>query len=118
MATLDKAETLFRDRNNIEGVCEALVTRGTIEAEQDALERASASLAKAAEIAESLDDVRQRVRVRLQQAIVNQKRGDVATANRLTGEAIDIARRQNLETLALEGLLAAGSVHLVRNQYG
>ena len=68
LATLDKAETLFRDRNNIEGVCEALVTRGTIEAEQDSLDRATATLAKAADIAESLDDVRQRVRIRLQQA--------------------------------------------------
>ena len=115
LATLDKAETLFRDRNNIEGVCEALVTRGTIEAEQDSLDRATATLAKAADIAESLDDVRQRVRIRLQQAIVNRKQGDVTTANKLTADAIDIARRQNLETLTLEGLFAAGNVQVVRN---
>ena len=41
----------------------------------------------------------------------------MTTANKLTADAIDIARRQNLETLTLEGLFAAGNVQVVRNRY-
>ena len=117
MTALDTAEGLFRERNNFEGVCEVLVARGTFQEQQEALDLATATLTKAKEIAQSLDDLRQQIRVRIQLAIVNRKRGDVAAAERLTGEAIDPARRQNLETLTLDGLFAQGNVHLVRNQY-
>ena len=114
---LDRAEKLFRERTNLEGVCEALVARGTLQAAQEDLERAAATLSKAREIAESLADVRQQVRVRLQMAIVNRKRGDVVAAERLTTEAVELARRHSLETLTLEGLFGNGNVHLVQNQF-
>ena len=117
MTALDTADRLFRERNNFEGVCEVLVARGTFQEQQDALDLATATLTKAKDIAQSLDDLRQQIRVRIQLAIVNRKRGDVAAAERLTGEAIDLARRQNLETLTLDGLFAQGNVHMVRNQY-
>ena len=78
MASLDTAEKLFRDRNNVEGVGEVLTLRGTFQVEQDLLGDAAATLAKASDVATSLDDVRQQIRVRLQQAIIHRKQGDVA----------------------------------------
>jgi tetratricopeptide (TPR) repeat protein len=113
---LTVAESLFRDRNNLEGVGEALTLTGTFEVEQDLLEQATGTLAKASDVARSLDDVRQQVRIGIQQAIVARKRGQVNEANQLTESAIQLARRQDLETLTLEGLFASGNVHMVRIQ--
>ena len=117
MTALDTADRLFRDRNNFEGVSEVLVARGTYQEQQETLDLAAATLSKAREIADSNEDVRQRIRARFQLAIVSRKRGDVPTAERLIGEATDLARRQNLETLTLEGLIALGNVYVVRNLY-
>jgi len=114
---LTQAETLFRDRNNTEGLGEVLATRGTFEQQQERLDDAEATLAKAADVARSLDDVRQQVRVSLQRAIVRRKRGDIAAADRLTTDSIDLARRRGLETLTVESLFAAANVHLVANDY-
>jgi tetratricopeptide (TPR) repeat protein len=114
---LARAEVLFRERTNYEGVCEVLVTRGTYQAAGEDLKSAAETLTKAREMAVSLSDVRQQVRVGLQMAIVSRKRGDVAAAERLTTEAVDLARRHSLEPLTLEGLLGNGNVHLVRNQF-
>ena len=117
LAGLDAAERLFQARTNMEGVCEVLVSRGTVQASRDDLAGASDTLSKALAIATSLDDVRQQVRARLQLAIVNRKRGDIDAAERLTTEAIDFAGRHGFETLTLEGLFANGNVHVVRNQF-
>ncbi len=117
-ALLATAEELFRDRNNIEGLGEVLLLRGTLEVEQDRLDAARATLARASEVSASLNDVRQQIRVRLQRAILDRKAGDVVAATKLTTEAIDLGRGSNLETLTLEGLFAAANVHMIRNQYG
>ena len=111
------AETLFRDRNNLEGVGDVLVLRGAFELEQDRLQDAEVTLDGARRLADSLENVRQQIRVRLQQAVLHRKRGDVVSAERLTSEAIEQGRSGGLETLTLEGLFAAGNVHLVRNQF-
>lgn len=115
--SLDRAERLFRDRNNAEGVGEVLTVRGTLQAERDLLDEADATLAKAAEIANSLDDVRQRIRIDIQQSIVQRKRGDVRAAGTLTDRAIELGRQHGLETLTLDGLMASGNVHMVRNEF-
>jgi tetratricopeptide (TPR) repeat protein len=117
-AALDVAEVIFRDRNNPEGVGEVLTLRGTFELEQDQLDEAGATLAKASEVAASLGDVRQQIRTLLQRAILQRKRGELPEAERLTTAAIDLGRQRNLETLLLEGLFAAGNVNVVRNQFG
>ena len=116
-ASLDVAEQLFRDRNNPEGVGEALTARGAIQAEQDMLTDAEVTLHEALGVAVGLKDVRQQIRVRLQQAIVHRKKGELDLAAAATTEAIELGRRANLETLTLEGLFAAGNVHMVRNQF-
>jgi tetratricopeptide (TPR) repeat protein len=117
MTSLDTAEKLFRDRNNVEGIAEAFTARGALEVQQDLLQQADITLMRAGEVADSLDDVRQQIRIRLQQAIVHRKRGDLGAAEQLTSQAVELGRARNLETLALEGLFASGNVHLVRNQF-
>ena len=111
------AETLFRDRNNLEGVGDVLMMRGAFALERDQLGDAETTLESAERLAQSVGNIRQQIRVRLQQAVLQRKRGDVVTAERLTSEAIEQGRSHSLETLTLEGLFAAGNVHLVRNQF-
>jgi tetratricopeptide (TPR) repeat protein len=110
------AERLFLDRGNLEGAGDVLILRGTLEAEQDLLDRADATLARAAEIARGLDEARQSIRVLIQRAIVRRKRGDVEGAASLTQEAITLGRQHGLETLTLEGLHAGGNIHVVRGE--
>ena len=50
---LDRAEKLFRDRTNSEGLCEVFVARGTLQAAQDDFERAAATLGEARNMAET-----------------------------------------------------------------
>jgi serine/threonine protein kinase len=116
-ASLETAEALFRDRNNPEGTGEVLTLRGTFQAEQEQLDQAAATLVRAADVARSLDDARQQIRVAIQQAIVRRKRGDMEAANGSTEWAINLARSKGLETLTLEGLFASGNVHMVANQF-
>jgi tetratricopeptide (TPR) repeat protein len=113
-AALDDAEQLFRDRSNAEGVGEVLATRGMLDAERGRLDAAGAALAKASELAAGLEDVRLRIRVLIQQAIVRRKQGDAAGAARLLEEATALARRENLEPLTVDGLFALGNLHIVR----
>jgi tetratricopeptide (TPR) repeat protein len=115
-AALATAETLFRDRNNSEGLAEVLATRGTLAAERDLLDEAAVALEKASSIADTTDDVRQRIRVFLQQAIVSRKRGQLGEADALTSKAIDVARLGGMEPLTLEGLFASANVHIVSRQ--
>jgi tetratricopeptide (TPR) repeat protein len=117
LAALDVADGLFRDRNNSEGLGEVLSLRGTFEQQQDHLPAAEEALQKAAAIARSLDDARLQIRVMLQQAIVQRKRGNTSEADKLTANAIDVAHRSGFDTLTLEGLIAAGNVHLVGGDY-
>ena len=118
MAAFALAESLFRDRNNLEGVAEVFASRGAVEADKNRLEEAEATLAKAAEFAATLGDTRQRIRVWLWQAVVRRKQNRLDEARALTTQAIDLASRTDLEAVALDGLFAAGNVHLTRQQLG
>ena len=118
MAAFALAESLFRDRNNLEGVAEVFASRGAVEADKNRLEEAEATLAKAADFASTLGDTRQRIRVWLWQAVVRRKQNRLDEARALTTQAIDLASRTDLEAVALDGLFAAGNVHLTRQQLG
>lgn len=117
LEALDQAETLFRNRGNAEGRGDALATRGGIEADKDRLDAADKTLTSAADIARALDDPRLRIRVLLWQAVVGRKRDDLTLARALTNEASALAQREGFETLALDGLFAAGNVEVVRNRF-
>ena len=116
-AALDAAERLFEDRNNVEGRGEVLTLRGTLQAEQDLLDEAAATLARANDIARSLGDVRQEVRAGIQQAVVARKGGNILEATRQTDAMLQLARQRDLETVALEGLFAAGNAHVIRSEF-
>jgi tetratricopeptide (TPR) repeat protein len=117
LSSLSAAESLFRDRNNSEGLAEVFTSRGTFEQQRDRFDAADAALARADELARGLDDARQQIRVMLQRALLHRRRGDEHTADALTNDAIDFAHRKGLDTLTLEGLFAAGNVRLVSGDY-
>ena len=117
LEVLGRAEALFQSRTNYEGICEVLLARGAAQAAQNDLQGAAATLTRAATTAEDLGDLRQQVRVRLQTAAVERRRGDLERAKRLTGDAIALARRQNLDSLTLQGLLENGNVFVSNNLF-
>jgi tetratricopeptide (TPR) repeat protein len=117
MAAFALAESLFRDRNNLEGVAEVFASRGAVEADDNRLEEAEATLDRAAEYARALNDVRQSIRVALWQAVVRRKQDRLEDARTLTTQAIELARRHDLEAVAVDGLFATGNVYLTRNQF-
>jgi len=116
-SALRTAETLFRDRNNAEGRGEVLLLRGTLLAEQDRLDDASAALNAALDLASGLMDERQQLRVLLQQIIVVRKRGDLARATSLAGEALARAQRSEFEPVVIDALFTSANVELVQRHY-
>jgi tetratricopeptide (TPR) repeat protein len=117
MAALDRADELFRDRNNVEGRTEVLVMRGTLLAEREQLDDADEALASALKLAGSIDNERQQIHALLQQAIVARKRGSNSDAAQRASEALTRARRSGLEPLVVEALFVLGNVHLVALQF-
>jgi len=117
LPALEKAEKLFRERGNAEGVGEVLATRGILEARRDRLDAADQALDRAADVAHALDEPRLQIRVLLWQAVVHRKRDDMERARALTEQALALAQTRGFETLALDGLFTAGGVHLIRNQF-
>ncbi len=113
---LGEAEMQFRERGNFEGVGEVLILRGTLASEAERLDAASQTLMEALNVARTTASVQQQVKAMLQQAIVFRKRGDLSEADRVTQEAVALARRQDLESLAMEGLMRAANVDFSKNQ--
>ena len=117
MAAFALAESLFRDRNNLEGVAEVFASRGAVEITGNRLEEADATLAKGAGIATSAGDVRQQIRIALWQAVLRRRQNRMSEAIALTTQATDLASRSDLEAVALDGLFAAGNVHMGVGQF-
>ena len=113
---LAEAEALYRARANFEGVAEVLTTRGTLAAERDQLNEASAALQEALTLARTTKSAHQEVRVLLQQAIVARKGGDLAEGDRLTAQAVELARRNDMETLAMQGLFTAANMDFIKGK--
>lgn len=114
---LARAESLYRERNNFEGVGEVLQWKGTFETERDLLDRATATLGEAMKVAETTGSVQQKIRVMFQQAIVERKRGNLSESSRIIDESSSLARANDLESLTLQGLLVAGNAHLIASRY-
>lgn len=114
---LVRAEALYRERNNFEGVGEVLQWKGTFETERDLLDRATATLGEAMKVAETTGSVQQKIRVMFQQANVARRRGELTESGKITESAIELAKRSDLETLTLQGIFAAGNAHLGANRY-
>ncbi len=91
-----------------------LITRGTLAAERDRLDDAAKVLGEALALAKTTGSAQQQVRALLQQAIVARKRGELAEAERVTNEGVELARRNDLETLAMQGLFTAANVHFIK----
>jgi tetratricopeptide (TPR) repeat protein len=115
-AALAQAESLFRDRNNVEGTGRVLLLRGSFFVDRDLLDEGEAVLANAAAVARSLQDIRQQVGVLIELAVAARKRGRLDDADRAIERALELGREANLETLVLEGLFASGNARLVRSE--
>ncbi len=114
---LARAESLYRDRHNFEGVGEVLQWKGTFETERDLLDRATVTLGEAMKVAETTGSVQQKIRVMFQQANVARRRGELTESGRITESAIELAKQSDLETLTLSAIFALGNVHMGANQY-
>lgn len=114
---LNRAEELFKDEVNSEGIAEVVALRGQFHVEQNEFDQAEAVLKRAAGMADTLEDPRLQIRVMLQEAIALRKRGQFEGAGARLDKALEMARLRDLETLTVETLLNFGGVHLTANRF-
>jgi len=116
-AALDKAESVYRDSGDFEGVTETLYQRGTLLNAFGKITEARPQLQRAFEMTETTRNKYQRIKVLLQLSSVSYSAGDTMQAKQLATEAIDLARADDIENLATQGLIDLGYALFVRREY-
>jgi len=116
-AAFDKAESVYRDSGDFEGVTETLYQRGTLLNAFGKITEARPQLQRAFEMTETTRNKYQRIKVLLQLSSVSYSAGDTLQAKQLATEAIDLARADDIENLATQGLIDLGYALFVRREY-
>lgn len=115
---LARAEKLYRDSSNLEGVAEVLYQRGNMLQRMGEVADARAQLAQVLTITRATNNQYQQIKSLLQLSTVSSVAGDTAHAQQLAAEAIDLARANGIENLATRGLLDLGNAFFVRGEAG
>lgn len=115
----DAAEALYQDMGNQEGVAEVLYCRGALFNQMDRSAEAQAPLEKALAIADSstLVSKHQQIKTRLQLSSVHYTEGHRAQAQQYATQAIELARDDQLENLAVSGLIELGNTYFIGGEY-
>jgi tetratricopeptide (TPR) repeat protein len=102
------AEQAFRAGNSLEGLTELAFQRGTAASARDQFDAAATYLHQALETARLAGNIHQEVRTKLYLSANAYRSGDAATAEGGAREAIDLARLNRIDSLAVRGLIALG----------
>ena len=111
-----KAEKIYRDASNREGVAEVFFQRGTMLNKINKVQEARADLEQALEIAGQEKNIYQQVRARLQLSTVYIEE-NTERAKTTVKEAIDLAQDNNLRGLVGNGLIDLGYTFVYRGDY-
>ncbi|MDQ3653252.1 MAG: protein kinase [Acidobacteriota bacterium] len=113
----DKAEKLYQDFSNFEGVTEVYYQRGLLYKQNGELAKARDQSQRALAIAQTTTNNRfQQINALLQLSNVSLGEGNTGQAQQLAKEAVDLARAERMENLATNGLIDLGNSFLYRNQ--
>ncbi|MFN7933644.1 MAG: protein kinase [Bryobacteraceae bacterium] len=113
-ALLDRAEELYRVRDQREGLGQVILYRAVFLQEQNQLSRAMQTLDRAKALAETSPNPLLSIRVALERSLTLRLQGNMTEAQRHAAEAIRMAGQHGLDTLSLQALFAAGNIHLKR----
>ena len=114
---LQKAEALYTDLSNLEGVTEVLYQRGFSLNMLNHLSEARAQLEKALEVTKVTSNQYQRIRVLLVLSSVSGAEGGAVQADQQANQALALARANGMENQATEGLIWLGNLFFRRGEY-
>lgn len=115
--SFEKAESLYQDMSNQEGVSEVLYSRGALLNGLDKTAEARAQLERALKIAEILQSRHQQIKTMLELSSVSYTEGNGTQAQEYATQAIELARNHNLENLTASGLIELGNTYFIRGEY-
>jgi tetratricopeptide (TPR) repeat protein len=118
MESFDRAESIYKNLGNIEGVAEVLYERGAFFNSMDKVAEARQQLEKALEAANITNNVYQKVKTLLQLSTLAWGEADPDRAKRYATDAIELAEANDIENLATGGLIDLGAVYYSRAEYG
>ncbi|MBA3637674.1 MAG: protein kinase [Acidobacteria bacterium] len=104
-----RAEELYRQASDAEGIAETLLRRGTYLNGLGERQLARQALEKAASLAETLDHREQFIRAQLELSSVTATEGAYVKAQQIANDAVQMALKHGLDTVAAEGLIDLGS---------
>jgi len=115
-ASLDKAESLYKESQNFEGLAEVSYQRGYVLSQirpREAFGAAQQSL----EVAQISQNTYQQVRAILLLSAIAQSLGDTTQAQQRASQALELARANSMENLATQGLLDLGYALMLKPTY-
>jgi tetratricopeptide (TPR) repeat protein/tRNA A-37 threonylcarbamoyl transferase component Bud32 len=117
LTTFDKAESLYRDLSNYEGLAEILYQRGYLYGQMGKLADAHEHLKKTLEITRTTANSYQQIRALLQLSNILYGEGNTEQAKQSATQAIELARSEEIENLATQGLIELGDACFQRREY-
>jgi tetratricopeptide (TPR) repeat protein/tRNA A-37 threonylcarbamoyl transferase component Bud32 len=112
-----RAEGLYADTVNYEGVTEVLLQRGALLARTGKLAEARSELEQAISKTETTGNLHQQIQGLLQLSVVAYSEGKTTESKDVSARAVDLARQNGIENLLTQGLTNLGTAHFVRQEY-
>jgi tRNA A-37 threonylcarbamoyl transferase component Bud32/Tfp pilus assembly protein PilF len=112
-----KTEELYQITSNLAGLTEVAYQRGIDANRRRRLDEGAAFLRKALETARLAGNIHQAIRAELQFATNAYLLGDAALAERYSHEALEAAETNQIEGLAISGIINLGNAHLLKGDY-
>src|SRR5262249_2969475 len=113
----DKAEGIYQALSNQEGVTEVLYQRGQLLNLEDKVAEARLQLERALDITRTTNNRYQEINTLLRLSSVCYTEGNTALGEQYATQATDLARADNLENLATNGIIDLGNAFFVRGDY-
>jgi tetratricopeptide (TPR) repeat protein/predicted Ser/Thr protein kinase len=118
LAAFQDAETRYRILNDLEGQAEVFYERGVLFTAKRRTEEARGQLTEGLSKASAIDNKYQQIKIRMQLSNVSCVEGDTAEARRSASEVLDFAKNNDLEILAINGLVNLGNAFMARGDPG
>jgi tetratricopeptide (TPR) repeat protein/predicted Ser/Thr protein kinase len=112
-----KAEQLYREHSNLEGVAEIEYQRGMLASRAGKTDDARRSLQQSLDIAGHTESVSQQILALLQLSGLELRLNNLAQSQSDATQAIGMARSNGLESLAASGLISLGNAYFLKGEY-
>ncbi len=113
-AAFDEAEALYGAASNAEGSAEVLYQRGVAANKSGNLQKAREFLEKVLNRSHGENNVYQSIRAQLQLATTAVQEGDMAAAEKYSGDSIALAKANGAGILAARGILSLGNTYSLK----